>query len=319
MKLRKLLSVILLALIAVGCTKEDLSDCVTENDVTLRFVLKEQDGVDKFSQHVNVVDLLIFDEDGLFVRCETINERMLAEFQGKKTKLAPGTYYVVCWGNVRENSALSALTPGVTSINDCFIEIPASATKTGDPIYYAPYVRNTYSRAANLPQSRSLPPEFAIWELVVPPMESVEKEVNFIRAHRTINAYVEGLVDEVNGTLYAPIIELEEAWSRYNFLFETLNYRTDLSQQSVLANTLDGQMYFSQFHVGFGEVIPDINVIIRRGSDREVIAVVNLKQFLTNHPDENKNDIHIQISFLDDHGVTISVPGWIIDNIQPGN
>ena len=318
MKLRKLLSVILLALIAVGCTKEDLSVCVTENDVTLRFVLKEQGGLDRFNQHINVVDLLIFDEDGLFVRRETINERMLAEFQGKKTTLNPGTYYVVCWGNVRENSALSVLTPGVTSIKDCFIEIPATATKTGDPIYYAPYVRNTYSRNANMPQSRRLSSEFAIWELVVPPMESVEKEVNFIRAHCTIHAYVEGLIDQKNGSLYAPIIELEEAWSRYNFLFETLNYRTDLSQQSVLANTLGGQMYFSQFHVGFGEVIPDINVIVRRGSDREVIAVVNLRQFLTDHPDENNNDIHIQISFLDDHGVAISVPGWIEDIIKPG-
>jgi len=319
MKLGKLLSVVLLTLIAVGCTKEDLSVCLTENDVTFRFVLKDQDGIDKFKNHIDVVDLLIFDEDGLFVYRETINKRMLDEFQGKKTKLNPGIYYVVCWGNVRENSAFSTLTPGVTTMESCFIEIPTTATKTGDPIYYAPYVRNAYSRAANLSQSRRLSNEFIIWELVVPNNESVEREINFIRAHRTINTYVEGLVDNVNGILYAPIIEIEEAWNRYNFLFETLYYRTDLSQQSVLANTLDGQMYFSQFHVGFGEVVPDINVIIRRGSDRQVIAVVNLKQFLTDNPDEDKNDINIKILFLDDLGVEVSVPGWVIDIINPGS
>ena len=324
MKIGKSISVILLLLAATtGCTKEDRSDCTLEDNVTLMFVMKELDGIDRFEENVRTVELMLFDEEGLMISHDHVNEAKLRQFPGVKKSIKPGKYYAVCWGNAAENSRFPQLTPGITNWNDCFIDIPSTATQTGDPIYYAPYKKNPYSRAFSVPQSR-YDGDYSLWEVNVPFAGTVIKEMNFIRAHRTVNVYIKGLVDKVGNIEYLPNIEAQHVWGRYNFFYETQNYRVNFLQQSKLTKIqqigtyLQEELPAATFHGGFGEILTDINLVVRRGSDGTVIHTVNLRQFLYDNPDEDKNDVNILISFLDDHGVTVTVPNWSTGQVTPG-
>ena len=318
MKIVKLLSVILLLIAVSGCTKEDRDDCMRPDNVTLMFVLKDQDGTDRFMQRIKTADLVLFNEDGIMYSYDRLNESALSRFPGIKKTIPPGRYYAVCWGNVADNSRFSGLNTGVASWNDCFIEIPSTATGTGDSIYYAPYRRNPYSRSAGMSEQRYTG-DYTLWEVIVPTGGTVIKEMNFIRAHRTVNVYVKGLADRVGNIDYLPTIEAQRVWGKYNFFFETQDYRVNLSQQSVLTEPVNGEtVTLTKFHGGFGEVLTDINLIVKKGSDGTAIHTVNLRQFLLSHPEEDNNDVNILISFLDDHGVEVSVPDWNTGNLTPG-
>ena len=318
MKIVKLLSVILLLLSAYGCTKEDRDDCMIADNTTLMFVMKDQNGADRFAQSVKTVDLVLFNEEGIMYSHDRISESSLRQFPGIKKTIPPGRYYAVCWGNVAENSQMSSLNAGITTWNDCFIEIPSTATRTGDSIYYAPYKTNPYSRSAGMSEQRYTG-DYTLWEVTVPNGGKVVKEMNFIRAHRTVNVYVKGLVDRVGNVDYLPTIEARQVWSKYNFFFETQTNRVNFSQPSVLTTPQDGEtVTVTKFHGGFGEVLSDIDIIVKKGSDGTSLHTLNFRQFLLSHPEEDKNDVNILISFLDDYGVEVSVPDWNVGNITPG-
>ena len=318
MKIVKLVSVILLLFAVSGCTKEDRDDCILPDNVTLMFVLKDQDGTDRFEQNIKSVDLVLFDQNSIVYSYDRLNESSLSRFPGIKKTIPPGRYYAVCWGNVAENSRLSGLNTGITTWNDCFIEIPSTATRTGDPVYYAPYRRNPYSRSAGMPEQRYTG-DYTLWEVIVPTGGTVVKEMNFIRAHRTVNVYIKGLVDRVNNIDYLPTVEAQRVWSRYNFFFETQTSRVNLSQHSVLTEPQNGEtVTLTRFHGGFGEILSDINLVVKKGSDGTDIYTANLRQFLLSHPEEDNNDVNILISFLDDYGVEVSVPDWNVGNLTPG-
>ena len=330
MKIGKLLSVILLLFAVSGCTKEDRSDCILEDNATFMFVLKDQDGIDRFAQNIKMVDFVLFGEDGIMYSYNRLNESALSRFPGIKKTLPVGRYYAVCWGNVADNSHFTGLNTGITNWNDCFIEIPSTATRTGDPIYYAPYKRNPYSRSADMPEERYTG-DYTLWEIIIPHGSNTVKEMNFIRAHRTVNVYIKGLTDILGNVEYLPTIEAQNVWGKYNFFYETQDYRVNFIQQTILKNIGNGTglqegevqenevpIASATFHGGFGEIFSDINLIVRKGSDGSIVHTVNLRQFLLNNPEEDKNDVNILISFLDDFGVTVTVPDWDAGMVTPG-
>jgi hypothetical protein len=297
----QLVTTALLTLTLCGCIDEqDLDECSV--DVTLLFDYTVN-GQDRFDETVNTVDVFIFDGNGVYLFTQRLNKFDLDAFQGAHLTLPPGEYKVLAWANVSDHSRFSPFVPGVTTMDECYVRI--SSTTTGDPLYYAP---GTGSSANASPYTLNLPAG-----------ESVTKELEFARAHRTVNVYIKGIETTQNGSVTAPTVNATGLWSEYNFYFETQpggsNY--EFFQQAALTSTPDGQMHLASFDSDFGE-ITDNTVITVRNSLGEVVATINLKQYLLDNPSANGDDINILITFLTDLGVTITLPTWANVNVTPG-
>ncbi|NDV65249.1 FimB/Mfa2 family fimbrial subunit [Bacteroides sp. 224] len=104
MKIIRLFSLLtLLTLSCVSCDnlKDNLDDCGMY--VNLYF------DYHNFPERIHRVNVGIFDEEGRFVRVRGLAKRNLEEFQGVHTRLMPGKYTAVCWGNAFNETALGGL------------------------------------------------------------------------------------------------------------------------------------------------------------------------------------------------------------------
>ncbi len=298
-----------LALAITGCmgVGDDLSDCVWEN-VTLTFHYQGSSGEDLFPQYIGSVDAFIYDDQNCLVAHERFDQAALDEFRGWKLILPSGRYRAVCWANVESNSCFSVLTPGTTTFDECCVEIDAAAAATGDPVFYAPKLLHPYSCDPAIPDS-----EHSSYAFTVPPGQTVVKQMHLVRAHRTLNVYVQGFSD--GGLL--PTIDVSNLWGQYDFLYNTLTRKVDFTQTSHTVTTADGPADLSKFHFAFGEVIDDEVIVLRRTSDRSVVCTVNLKEFIDGNPAAYRNDIDVMIRFTD-LGTIITIPGWLDKPITPG-
>lgn len=313
MKLSKLTLVFTLTLCAAGCMKENFSDCIYGDNAILRFSFIDSNGQDQFGAYIHTADLILFDDQGRFMMHEALSEQMLDDFRGVKLTVDPGTYYAVCWGNVRDNSHFSDFVPGVTPFSDCFLEIAPSATETGDPVYYAPHKSKPAVRsgaAAGSP-TRSPGTDYDLYRIDVPEGEVVTKELRFVRAHRTVHVYAKNLAS-------APKVSTRQLWNRYNFFFQPQTSCCDFTQATTAEQISGGDFYVARFHSALGKFDSNMSVEIHNNMGDRTLHTVNLLQFVTDNPPADTDDIHIQVEFLDDLGIAVTVPSWVSRPVGPG-
>lgn len=286
---------------------DDLSGCVAGANATLTFHYANDAGHDVFAQYIGSVDAFVFDARNRLVAHGRFERASLDAFRGWKLNLPAGDYRAVCWANAGRNSVYSPLTPGETTFESCTVSIDPSSAATGDKVFYAP--RKTHLHAA----SRGAGADGADYAFTVPAAGSVVKPMWFVRAHRTLNVYVQGFSDGGQ----PPVIEVSNLWGSYDFLFNTLAHKRDFAQTAHAVTTLDGPATMASFDHAFGEIPHDLVITIRKASDNSVVWEVNLRAFLDLNPDALKNDIDVLIAF-NDLGVTVSVPGWSDKPISPG-
>lgn len=99
---RILLACSLLLLLLSGCTKEDMSSCVTRTAFTCKFELNNEH-TDQFAKLVNNVDLYIFDGSGLLVKHISHTQYYLPQGYTIAADLNHGTYTAVMYGTVNGN------------------------------------------------------------------------------------------------------------------------------------------------------------------------------------------------------------------------
>lgn len=109
MKYRILLTLSFLLLLLSGCTKEDLSVCVTSTAFKCSFELNNEH-TDQFAKLVNKVDLYIFDGSGLLVKHISEAKDYLPEGYTISADLNYGTYTAVLYGTVNGNKEVSVGT-----------------------------------------------------------------------------------------------------------------------------------------------------------------------------------------------------------------
>lgn len=109
MKYRILLTISFLLLLLSGCTKDDLSVCVTSTAFKCRFEFNDGQ-TDQFAKLVNKVDLYIFDGSGLLVKHISHTQDYLPEGYTVTTDLNYGTYTAVLYGTVGSNKEVSVGT-----------------------------------------------------------------------------------------------------------------------------------------------------------------------------------------------------------------
>ncbi len=305
-----------LALAMTSCmgVGEDLSDCAYEN-ATITFHYTNDAGADIFSQNINSVDAFIFDNLNRLVAHKSFNQAALDEFRGWKLQLPNGDYRVLCWADIDRNSCFSPYTPGVTTLDQCTVQIDQTATSTGDHVYYAPRKTHPASRATASPGTTgSRAAGDADYEFSITAGQSTVKQMHFVRAYRALNVYVQGFSD--GGRL--PVIDVSNLWGQYDFLYNTLSQKFNFRQTSHAVTMSDGPAALSTFFFAFGDVIDDEVITVRKASNNANVAVVNLKEFIDQNPTAYKNDIDVLIKF-NDLGVTVTIPDWKDKPVTPGS
>jgi hypothetical protein len=309
--INKVLPIICLALAFAGCYKEDNSDCISENTILL-FKHLDKGGNDILTQDIHSVDAFIFDANKKLVVSRRFEIAELNTFAGWRLNLPPGDYSAVCWGNVGANSRMNSFTPGVTTLDEGFMEIPANITTTGDRIYYAPYKLHQQE----LPEGAA--PSVTTYDFKVVAKRENIKEMYFIRAHRTVNVYIMGY-SNTNGAASVTGTQLA---AKYDFYYNTQNLLRNFTQTAQPVTTPDGPGLLAAFHFGFAEITDAIDFVIRQGAGGSILETVNLKKFVESYPNtypapKYGNTIDIMIQF-NDLGVTVTIPGWKEKPISPG-
>ena len=295
--------------LAAGCSSlyEDVSDCGLNNkeNTTLVFKYTDAKGNNTFPSEISSVDAYVFDEAKKFVEHKRLESSELTQFAGWKLHLSPGDYYVVCWGNVGSNSRTNDLVKGSTTFDECYIQIPASVTSTGNPLYYAPSKMHPQARSSAL-QTRAIDPSMQSWGFHVEAQQENVKEMDFVCAHRTINVYIIGYP---GSSIQPATVTGTQLCAEYDFYYATRNVFRNFTQQTQPVTTTEGAALLATFFVGFSEVTEGMNFILRQGDEGVILETVNLKKFLEEYPEAYGNTIDILIRFTE-LGMTVTVPGW---------
>lgn len=303
----------LLAVLFAGCIKEDRDNCLQDNNVEVHFFYTDADDGLGLTDYIQSIDLFVFDDNHKFVEQHHIRESALQTSNVKMLTLPEGTYYLVAWANVGSNSAYNTCTVGVTDFDDCVIQIDGNATETGDEIYYAPYKEKPSHTRGTLLHTRAT--DFALHQLVSSNTNTVVKEMDFVRAHRSIHVWVQGYEDNtVPGT--TPTVRAKELLADYNFGFEPMGTCCVLEQCPSAVSRADSYLKAS-FHSGMGAIDSSMEIELLQGSDATTRATVNLLQFVTENAIESTDDIDVLISFAS-YGIEISVPAWDDTPVGPG-
>ncbi|HIZ85971.1 MAG TPA: FimB/Mfa2 family fimbrial subunit [Candidatus Coprenecus stercoravium] len=101
-----LIPVLLLLLGATACIRENIDDC--ETPVTLEFMYFGDGPVDVFSDRIQSVELFVYSDKGELVQTVSCPQEALASNQGAQLRLLEGSYRIVCWGNVLDNTHIEA-------------------------------------------------------------------------------------------------------------------------------------------------------------------------------------------------------------------
>jgi hypothetical protein len=113
---------ILLLLLMQACIKDDLSEC----GVTVRYQYTQNiEGVDKFASEIKKINLFVFDSDGLFLTEYTADEKELNYTHATNLNIPPGTYDLVCWGNLSDDFDFQQplFEKGKTSIKEAILSL----------------------------------------------------------------------------------------------------------------------------------------------------------------------------------------------------
>lgn len=314
MRLKTLL-IILLALPALnGCLGEYDEECNAPDNLELLFTYDDASD-EAFTDRITSVDVILFDMQGYYHSHRLVSLSELSAHARMRFILEPGIYYAVAWGNVGDNSGFSAFTPGITTFQDCFLEINASSTETGDPVYYAPYKEKSATRSDVVSIRNE---ELMLYVINVSEGQKTTMTLDFVRAHRTLNVWIKDYRETMGGQAVYPVVTATQRWSKYDFFFTTQPLRRDYTQQSHM-QTVEGIPYAAAtFHAALGRIDNNIDVVLNRPSDGGHVLTVNLDQFITTHGITDTDEIDILITFLSDQGITVTVPRWTGTSVQPG-
>ncbi|MCD7978060.1 MAG: FimB/Mfa2 family fimbrial subunit [Tannerellaceae bacterium] len=313
MKKQTVLSLLSLCLLLMGCLREDMSGCETieGEGLVIHFAYTNEKGVDEFASRVDQVDLYVFDEGGYYLSNHSYNARKLSEFQGSDNlNLEPGTYHIICWGNVYGNDILPQLTEDMM-VHSARISYTETAVG-GDSLYYAP--RKT-STSLN---------DFPLYEITVPEKGKEEVTLEFMTTYYALNVYVKGLKDYIGSYNQNPYIEVKGLPESYDFHLRLGEYNRNFTRISQTV-TVEGQNYaHSSFLTRYIERENPVEICVIRSTTQEVVHSVNLQEILQASNYVLKigvyADINVYIEFLPDGSVEVSlkITGWNNTGVSPG-
>lgn len=288
----------LFLLLLSGCVGDSMKDCpVIEADDNTTLFFK----YDGFLQHIEKVDMGIFDSEGRFVLGKTVDKQMLGKAQAISMHLVPGTYTVVCWGNALENTTIEGFTEGY-SFGQGKIFHPnyplGQAIPKNDSLYYG---RQEFTKEKNIDKSET---------------------VLFEPAHVKMKIAVIGLSNMEPGTLSAdyPVIRINnlEAISDFekNISGGPVSYYPDIN--------VDTRNKIGVVYCNVLRFIDDNSItidVVRSTKDSELLYRIRLKEFMQANNihivDGQEAQISMKITFTGGN-IAVSLGGWGNNPVTPG-
>jgi hypothetical protein len=291
---------------AVSCVQEGVDLC--EAELTLKFHLTGAPD-ETFGDHIQSVDVFLFDAEGNFYTRKRLERAELDEFLGTTFRLASGTYHAVCWANAGENTEFSEMNTGAT-LENSYAGIARAAT--GDRIWYAPK------------KNGSPTGDYTIHAVDVPIGKTVH-EMTFTPVYRTVQVYIEGYEQTELYDGKPPVVEQLGAGGRYDFLLRPDPTPFTLEQTVAYREIVRGTMHGADFYSMRVPIRSDMEVVLYHPTTGEVLERVNLQQYMArnNITDDSFIPILFTFSAAPDPGsmdtqVTVSMPDWL-DNSVDGN
>ena len=304
MKFLRILFILWMLHILTGCMKEDDSMCPKHN-VTLYFSLLNVDGHDIFNNHISAVDILIYSVSGTFIQREHVGQNELDRFQGARLLLPAGVYYLICWGNVHNNTQYNGIeTQNIPTITYAVIDGNNSAGPC-DPLYYSSAIT---TRATELPEASLL---------TVPEQGEWQGTAFFRAAHHQIEVYIKGYDQKENRLPQVEFTALPAGVCLSNMapLPDRSVVKSNNATQIV---TMQGEPYaatrFFTFRFEPNNLIT-INII--NPSTGEIVYSLPLSEVMEMHPSPHTIIIRMVIEFKNTC-VVVTFPDWSLDDIGFG-
>lgn len=308
--LLKPLLLIPLMIFAVGCSYEKESRYCPldpeEDNVILDFELKDADANDIFEENIDLLEVFVFDQNGLFHSRQPLTQAELTSFRGAIFRLRAGTYSFVVWANHGGNSAIDPMEVGVTHYSDLCLS--HSCTDNCDPLFYGPMAG--HSRSTGYTASEPM-------EIQVPSSGTVRTTFPLQYAYKKVHLFVKDFRD--NGVPALPELEITGVWRGYDFRMNPLkDTPLVLSQSSELVETPEGDMAHAAFIITSFDTDNTITLHLKNASGASDYPVV-LNDYLDLFPIDLEVEVVIPIivNYLMDGSVEITRPSWDEEGIRP--
>ena len=296
MKDVRIIFTFLLLTLFAGCTRENTSDCNPAN-VTLRLSYVYRHSANMFTQEVDNVRLFIYDMSGNLVR-SVIDTPVSQTGSTLDIYLEPGDYRFVCWGNLTPLTTVNEQpTHGLSSVYHT--DHTLGAATNGDPLYYAPRIRDLSN------------PDADMLTATIPATGNVIVELDFTAAHKTIEVAVKGYRDSNNEP--NPLIECTGLSSGYDFSLQALSGTQMTYGQQGTIETRATDYSVVTFNTPLFESDTATEIRLVRKSDNTLIETISLSDYLTQHGIELTHGDWDKISILiefNDLGVIVDVRPW---------
>lgn len=302
MKLFVISLLLLFVCIFSGCIGEDIGSCPPEqtNNLILKFIHMDNQGNDLFVDYIHRVDVFVFDSQERLVFKQRVDKSALSIFAGTQMNLAPGTYYLVCWGNASERTLFSGVDAG-DLFNDAFLchTTDNTVATNGDPLYYGPSTKDTPALS---------------FSVTVPEQGTVSSVIPFCSAHIKIEVYVKGF-EEVSPqqTFSALMVELTPVPAECNF--DLQNSESYISYSDIITyGTIEGQQIATiDFYPPLFDENTSKQILIKRQPDGSTVTSISLKDFIRENQINLTSNTQIVIPILVEYkqaSVNITLPGW---------
>lgn len=292
-----------------GCINEDTDSCaeIVKNNLTLTFEHTDSEGADIFHANIHKVDVFVFDTNGSFVKRQSVEEKALSTFAGTELYLKPGTYRLICLGNIYAKTSLSGFDKD-SLFSKAFINFgilnSQNRAKDADPLYYAPKL-----------SAQS-------FKVTVPEQGTQTVKIPFRSIHIKIEVYVKGLEDySFIGEALPPVIELNNLPLGFDFNLhpsETLISYENVSEYKTIEKQ---QMAVLDIYTPIFGVNTSAQLSIKKQSDNTTVETINLKDFIKKHKIDITTTTEAVIPILVEYnsiGVSITLPGWKHVPTTPG-
>lgn len=289
----KLSNLLLLLLLCHGCTEAEIGGC---KNTAITFEYTGDGTTDVFRKHIANVAYYVYDATGKQVTAGRLESTGLSSFPGVKLKLEKGTYDIVCWGNLEHycQADLDELKETARIVNR---EHAADADpKTGDPLYFG----QTTLEVTNS-------------------NENTTTTVKFHCVHITLWMYTKGIVDvDANGKSWSPVFHVGGFDSEYNFSGISGGIPMSFCPESVYKE--EKQICMATCEVPrFSKNTPAVLKVFR-GSNHQLLEVIELSRFITDNQIEIEEQEEINIPIMFDFmglEVIIRMPSWDEIDVSP--
>lgn len=295
MKLLKARSILILLVFLSGCIGDNMDDCPPLNNVVLHFNYPD------FPDHINRVNVGIFDGDGMYVLNQQVDKEDLENFQGAVLTLNTGEYTAVCWGNAFDDTRITCFESN-SSMHDGEVSHPNHGTfsqiPTHDSLYYGKI-------------------DFAIKS-----RNKVDHTVDFKPAHIKVHVYVKGLAALSTSLLPAnyPVIRLNNLDPVCDFNMLTAGEST--SYYPTVTHIEKEKMVAAYCNTLRFETENPITIdVLDNAIGNNILCTVELQKFMADNSIAvvDGEELTIPIMILFKNGtVTVQLLKWAEVPVEPG-